>query len=41
MILAGHVPVTEAVRARAPERTEGYTREITVGALRELDILAP
>ncbi|RNG26996.1 FadR/GntR family transcriptional regulator [Streptomyces botrytidirepellens] len=36
-----HVRVAEAVRARDAERAERYTREITMGALRELDILAP
>ncbi|QKV94481.1 FadR family transcriptional regulator [Streptomyces sp. NA02950] len=36
-----HVRVAEAVRARDAVRAEEYTREITVGALRELDILAP
>ncbi|KFG76372.1 FadR/GntR family transcriptional regulator [Streptomyces mutabilis] len=36
-----HVQVAEAVRARDAERAERLTREITVGALRELDILAP
>ncbi|GGQ32160.1 FadR/GntR family transcriptional regulator [Streptomyces mutabilis] len=36
-----HVKVAEAVRARDAERAERLTREITVGALHELDILAP
>ncbi|MEU9556654.1 FadR/GntR family transcriptional regulator [Streptomyces fumanus] len=36
-----HVRVAEAVRARDAERAERLTREITVGALHELDILAP
>ncbi|WP_435242310.1 FadR/GntR family transcriptional regulator [Streptomyces cucumeris] len=36
-----HVRVAEAVRERDAARAEAYTREITVGALRELDILAP
>ncbi|MDW6062061.1 FadR/GntR family transcriptional regulator [Streptomyces sp. NPDC059679] len=36
-----HVRVAEAVRARDAALAEAYTREITVGALRELDILAP
>ncbi|WP_369176864.1 FadR/GntR family transcriptional regulator [Streptomyces mutabilis] len=36
-----HVHVAEAVRARDAERAERLTREITVGALQELDILAP
>ncbi|KYK12051.1 MULTISPECIES: FadR/GntR family transcriptional regulator [Streptomyces] len=36
-----HVQVAEAVRARDAERAERLTREITVGALQELDILAP
>ncbi|MFJ8546757.1 FadR/GntR family transcriptional regulator [Streptomyces sp. NPDC093586] len=36
-----HVRVAEAVRARDAERAERLTREITVGALQELDILAP
>ncbi|ASQ95226.1 MULTISPECIES: FadR/GntR family transcriptional regulator [Streptomyces] len=36
-----HVRVAEAVRASDAETAERYTREITVGALRELDILAP
>ncbi|MGY0060928.1 FadR/GntR family transcriptional regulator [Streptomyces sp. LZ34] len=36
-----HVRVAEAVRARDAVRAEACTREITVGALRELDILAP
>ncbi|MYR57184.1 FCD domain-containing protein, partial [Streptomyces sp. SID625] len=35
-----HVQVAEAVRARDAERAERLTREITVGALRELDVLA-
>ncbi|MER7801813.1 FCD domain-containing protein [Streptomyces parvulus] len=36
-----HVQVAEAVRARDAERAEELTRQITVGALHELDILAP
>ncbi|WP_037859546.1 FadR/GntR family transcriptional regulator [Streptomyces sp. NRRL S-340] len=36
-----HVQVAEAVRERDAERAERLTREITVGALQELDILAP
>ncbi|MER6980493.1 FadR/GntR family transcriptional regulator [Streptomyces carpinensis] len=36
-----HVQVAEAVREGDPERAERLTREITVGALHELDILAP
>jgi DNA-binding FadR family transcriptional regulator len=36
-----HVQVAEAIRARDAERAEALTREITLGALRELDILAP
>lgn len=36
-----HVQVAEAVRERDEERAERLTREITVGALRELDVLAP
>ncbi|MFJ7770303.1 FadR/GntR family transcriptional regulator [Streptomyces sp. NPDC097107] len=36
-----HVQVAEAVRARDADRAERLTREITVGALQELDILAP
>jgi DNA-binding FadR family transcriptional regulator len=36
-----HVQVAEAIRARDAERAEELTREITVGALQELDILAP
>ncbi|MFG3128252.1 FadR/GntR family transcriptional regulator [Streptomyces tendae] len=36
-----HVQVAEAVRARDAERAEQLTREITEGALQELDILAP
>ncbi|MFF9313664.1 FadR/GntR family transcriptional regulator [Streptomyces sp. NPDC014748] len=36
-----HVRVAEAVRAGDAERAEQLTREITVGALQELDILAP
>jgi len=36
-----HVQVAEAVRARDAARAERLTREITVGALHELDILAP
>lgn len=36
-----HVQVAEAVRAKDAERAESLTREIAVGALRELDVLAP
>ncbi|MFE5818438.1 FadR/GntR family transcriptional regulator [Streptomyces sp. NPDC056479] len=36
-----HVQVAEAVRAGDAVRAEHLTREITVGALQELDILAP
>ncbi|MFF7869467.1 FadR/GntR family transcriptional regulator [Streptomyces qaidamensis] len=36
-----HVQVAEAVRAGDAARAEELTREITVGALQELDILAP
>ncbi|MDX3578214.1 FadR/GntR family transcriptional regulator [Streptomyces sp. FL07-04A] len=36
-----HVQVAEAVRAGDAARAERLTREITVGALHELDILAP
>ncbi|WP_344321454.1 FadR/GntR family transcriptional regulator [Streptomyces macrosporus] len=36
-----HVQVAEAVREGDAARAEELTREITVGALRELDILAP
>ncbi|MFC7218888.1 FadR/GntR family transcriptional regulator [Streptomyces polyrhachis] len=36
-----HVRVAEAIRARDAERAEALTREITVGALAELDVLAP
>ncbi|MEV7286473.1 FadR/GntR family transcriptional regulator [Streptomyces sp. NPDC093252] len=36
-----HVQVAEAVRAGDAARAEHLTREITVGALQELDILAP
>lgn len=36
-----HVQVAEAVRGGDAERAEALTREITVGALQELDILAP
>ncbi|GAB2918134.1 FadR/GntR family transcriptional regulator [Streptomyces mayteni] len=36
-----HVQVAEAIRARDPARAELLTREITEGALRELDVLAP
>ncbi|WP_112470408.1 FadR/GntR family transcriptional regulator [Streptomyces triticisoli] len=36
-----HVQVAEAVRAGDADRAEHLTREITVGALQELDILAP
>lgn len=36
-----HVQVAEAVRARDAVRAEELTREITVGALAELDVLTP
>lgn len=36
-----HVRLAEAVRARDARAAEELTREITVGALQELDILAP
>jgi DNA-binding FadR family transcriptional regulator len=36
-----HVKVAEAVRERDAARAEELTREIAVGALQELDILAP
>ena len=36
-----HVQVAEAVREGDADRAEKLTREITVGALEELDILAP
>ncbi|MEU6810797.1 FadR/GntR family transcriptional regulator [Streptomyces sp. NPDC046831] len=36
-----HLQVAEAVRARDADRAERLTREITVGALQELDVLAP
>ncbi|MFJ6000069.1 FadR/GntR family transcriptional regulator [Streptomyces sp. NPDC092370] len=36
-----HVQVAEAVRAGDAARAEELTRQITAGALRELDILAP
>jgi DNA-binding FadR family transcriptional regulator len=36
-----HVQVAEAVRAGDADRAERLTREITVGALHELDVLAP
>ncbi|QNS07160.1 FadR/GntR family transcriptional regulator [Streptomyces xanthii] len=36
-----HVRVAEAVREKDAERAEALTREIAVGALQELDILAP
>jgi DNA-binding FadR family transcriptional regulator len=36
-----HVRVAEAVRERDAERAEALTREIAMGALQELDILAP
>ncbi|GAA3240597.1 FadR family transcriptional regulator [Streptomyces sp. XM83C] len=36
-----HVKLAEAVRERDARRAEELTREITAGALRELDILAP
>lgn len=36
-----HVRVAEAVRARDAEAAERFTREITTGAMAELDILVP
>ena len=36
-----HVQLAEAVRERDATRAEKLTREITEGALQELDILAP
>ncbi|MFF7857610.1 FCD domain-containing protein [Streptomyces sp. NPDC007904] len=36
-----HVQVAEAVRGRDAARAEELTRRITVGALKELDVLAP
>ncbi|MEU5421206.1 FadR/GntR family transcriptional regulator [Streptomyces sp. NPDC020799] len=36
-----HVRVAEAVREHDPVRAEALTREITAGAMAELDILAP
>ncbi|GAA3307529.1 FCD domain-containing protein [Streptomyces cinereospinus] len=36
-----HVQVAEAVRERDAARAEELTRQITVGALQELDVLAP
>jgi DNA-binding FadR family transcriptional regulator len=36
-----HVQVAEAIREKDAPRAERLTREITVGALQELDILAP
>ncbi|MFE0104994.1 FadR/GntR family transcriptional regulator [Streptomyces sp. NPDC059009] len=36
-----HVRVAEAVRERDAARAEALTREIAVGALQELDVLAP
>ncbi|MET7292776.1 FadR/GntR family transcriptional regulator [Streptomyces griseoloalbus] len=36
-----HVQLAEAVRERDPARAERLTREITEGALQELDVLAP
>ncbi|MFD6415076.1 FadR/GntR family transcriptional regulator [Streptomyces sp. NPDC060194] len=36
-----HVRVAEAIRARDAAAAERYTREITEGALQELDVLAP
>lgn len=36
-----HVQVAEAIREGDAARAEGLTREITVGALQELDVLAP
>lgn len=36
-----HVQVAEAVREGDADRAEDLTREIAVGALKELDVLAP
>ncbi|MGW9402278.1 GntR family transcriptional regulator, partial [Streptomyces sp. NPDC055642] len=36
-----HVQLAEAVRERDAARAERLTREITEGALQELDVLAP
>ncbi|MEY6567572.1 hypothetical protein AB8B12_22025, partial [Streptomyces sp. PGLac3x] len=36
-----HVRLAEAVRERDADRAEALTREITIGALQELDILDP
>jgi DNA-binding GntR family transcriptional regulator len=36
-----HVQLAEAVREGDAVRAEKLTREITVGALQELDVLAP
>ncbi len=36
-----HVRLAEAVRERDAGRAEALTREITIGALQELDILDP
>ncbi|MEU8354239.1 FCD domain-containing protein, partial [Streptomyces sp. NPDC048845] len=36
-----HVQVAEAVRGGDEERAERLTREITIGAMAELDVLAP
>jgi DNA-binding FadR family transcriptional regulator len=36
-----HVRVAEAIRTRDAAGAERLTREITVGALHELDVLAP
>ncbi|MEU9196496.1 FadR/GntR family transcriptional regulator [Streptomyces hundungensis] len=36
-----HVRVAEAIRERDAEKAERLTREIAVGALQELDVLAP
>ncbi|EST37966.1 GntR family transcriptional regulator [Streptomycetaceae bacterium MP113-05] len=36
-----HVQVAEAVRTGDPDRAEQLTKEITVGAMAELDVLAP
>ncbi|HCA86482.1 MAG TPA: GntR family transcriptional regulator [Streptomyces sp.] len=36
-----HVRVAEAVRARDEEEAERLTREITIGAMAELDVLTP
>lgn len=36
-----HVQVAEAVRTGDAERAESLTREITHGAMAELDVLAP